>query len=270
MKKLILILAIMASAFSAFAQDSLYINKAGGILIPYKISSIDSISFNANKDSLRIYKTGGTVTNYLLSAIDSISFSRKLIKITSTTDSSVVINGVRWATRNVNTPGTFATNPEDAGMFYQWNSKVSWATTGTVTGWNGSWNGDYNTPSATDTWTATNNICPTGWRVPTLAEIQSLLNTSKVTSIWMTQNSVMGRIFIDKTTGNSIFLPASGNRYTINGTLEGSGSIGNYWSSTAWSSVPYDTYGLYFDSWVTAWGNDYLRGYGYSVRPVAQ
>ena len=36
----------------------------------------------------------------------------------------VVINGVRWATRNVDKPGTFAANPEDAGMLYQWNRKV--------------------------------------------------------------------------------------------------------------------------------------------------
>ena len=30
------------------------------------------------------------------------------------TDKGVVINGVKWATRNVATPGTFAANPEVA------------------------------------------------------------------------------------------------------------------------------------------------------------
>jgi len=32
-------------------------------------------------------------------------------------DEGVVINGIRWATRNVDAPGTFVDNPEDAGMF---------------------------------------------------------------------------------------------------------------------------------------------------------
>ena len=43
-------------------------------------------------------------------------------------ETGVEINGVTWATRNVDAPGTFAAKPEDMGMFYQWNSKVSWTT----------------------------------------------------------------------------------------------------------------------------------------------
>jgi len=39
-------------------------------------------------------------------------------------ETGVVINGVTWATRNVDAPGTFVANTKDAGMFYQWNSKV--------------------------------------------------------------------------------------------------------------------------------------------------
>ena len=41
----------------------------------------------------------------------------------------VLINGVRWATSNVDMPGTFAANPEDAGLFYQWGSNVGWSST---------------------------------------------------------------------------------------------------------------------------------------------
>ena len=44
-----------------------------------------------------------------------------------TLNKRVVINGVRWATCNVDAPGNFAANPEDAGMFYQWNRKVGWS-----------------------------------------------------------------------------------------------------------------------------------------------
>jgi hypothetical protein len=41
------------------------------------------------------------------------------------TDLGVVINGVKWATRNVDAPGTFAESPQAAGMFYQWNRNKS-------------------------------------------------------------------------------------------------------------------------------------------------
>ena len=43
-------------------------------------------------------------------------------------DEGVIINGVKWATRNVATLGTFAAKPEDAGMFYQWGHKIGWST----------------------------------------------------------------------------------------------------------------------------------------------
>ena len=35
--------------------------------------------------------------------------------ILTTPEEGVVINGVRWATRNVAAPGTFIANPQDAG-----------------------------------------------------------------------------------------------------------------------------------------------------------
>ena len=57
---------------------------------------------------------------------------------TCTVNIGVRINGIVWATRNVAAPGTFVAKPEDAGMFYQWNRKVAWAPTGSVTGWDSS------------------------------------------------------------------------------------------------------------------------------------
>lgn len=44
----------------------------------------------------------------------------------------VEINGVCWATRNVDAPGTFTQNPEDAGMLYQWNRKTAWNVTDSI------------------------------------------------------------------------------------------------------------------------------------------
>ena len=43
-----------------------------------------------------------------------------------THDYGVLINGIRWATRNVDAPGTFTQNPEDAGMLFQWNRRKGW------------------------------------------------------------------------------------------------------------------------------------------------
>lgn len=46
-------------------------------------------------------------------------FSGTLMSIEAQTDEGVEINGLIWATRNVDAPGTFAKNPEDYGMYYQ-------------------------------------------------------------------------------------------------------------------------------------------------------
>lgn len=183
------------------------------------------------------------------------------------TGTGVIINGVKWATCNVAAPGTFASSPEDAGMFYQWNSKKAWPATGSVTGWNSSWTGGYISPSSTDMWTSANDPSPAGYRVPTLAEIQTLLDTTKVTHRWTSQNSVSGETFTDKTTGNSIFLPASGSRFGSDGTLGLVGSDGLYSSSTAYNS--HDAYRLFFfSSGSGCLYND--RALGYTVRPVAE
>jgi len=130
---------------------------------------------------------------------------------TVSSDDFVVINGVSWATCNVAAPGTFATKPEDAGMFYQWNRKTAWAATGSVSGW------DSSTPSGTS-WEKVNDPSPFGYRVPTKNEIESLLNEAKVTNEWITVNGTKGRKFIDIITGNSIFLPAVEGRSFIDGT----------------------------------------------------
>ena len=178
---------------------------------------------------------------------------------TNTTDTGVVINGVKWATRNVDAFGTFAAAPESAGMFYQWNRPKAWAATGDITGC------DNTIPTGT-TWAKANDPCPAGWRVPTRTEIESLFDTDKVTNEWTIENGINGRRFTDKTTNNSIFLPAAGYRSYNDGTLNDAGSFGYYWSSTESSS---GAYYLYFNS-----GYAYLYfnnlTYGFSVRCVAE
>jgi len=193
-----------------------------------------------------------------------------------TTDAGVVINGVKWATRNVDAFGTFAATPESPGMFYQWNRKKAWSATtpaeGIAIGEAGGWDDTY--PTGT-TWEKSNDPSPKGWRVPTKAELQSLFDTQKVSNVWTTQNGVTGRKFTDKATGNSVFFPAAGYRSIFDGTLCNSGTGGNYWCSTGDGSS--DAYNVHFSSGSTDVSSDsadvssdFYRTDGLSVRSVAE
>jgi len=177
-----------------------------------------------------------------------------------TSDRGVVINGVKWATRNVDKPGTFAAKPEDAGMFYQWNRKVAWPTTGDITGWD-------NSTSTGTAWEKSNDPSPAGWCVPTSNEIIKLLDTNKVSNEWTIQNGVNGRKFTDKDSGNTLFLPAVGYRFYSDGMLDDVGTYGTYWSSTQGNIDNAD--GLAFNIDNVNRSNIY-RAYGFSVRCVAE
>ena len=184
---------------------------------------------------------------------------RTINEVDFSTDDYVLINGVRWATRNVDAPGTFAASPESTGMFYQWNRRKAWAATGeTVTDWDGS------IPSGTE-WEAVNDPSPVGYRVPTLDEMLTLLAGDKVTTEWMTQNGVNGVKFQDKINGNSIFLPAAGFRNNNYSLLHDAGLCGFYWSST--HNLSYFAYSLISGSNFPTCITDF-RSFGYSVRPV--
>ena len=85
----------------------------------------------------------------------------------------IIINGIRWATRNVGAPYTFVSSPQDYGSFYNWDEAQ--------------------------------NVCPVGWRTPSHEELLSLNNAG---SQWTTINGVNGRVF--GSGSNTIFLPAAG------------------------------------------------------------
>ena len=178
-----------------------------------------------------------------------------------TSDVGVVINGVTWATRNVDAPGTFAEKPESAGMYYQWNRKTAWATTGNVSGWNTTY------PTGV-TWEKANDPSPAGWRVPTKEEQETLFDTKKVTNVWTTQNGIKGQKFTDKATGNSLFLPAVGYRLLTDGTLFDVGNASVYNSSTSFEYIElYAAYALFFFKDYAGVVYD-SRCYGVSIRPV--
>jgi len=129
----------------------------------------------------------------------------------------VMIDGIVWAKYNVGAPGTFAATPESAGMYYQWNHKIGWAGSGSITGWD-------NTPLTGPTWVAANDPCPTDWRVPSKAEFDKLIAFAQP---W--DETKKGRYF--GSGANSIFLPAAGGLYSVSNTLDSFGSTGSYWTN---------------------------------------
>jgi uncharacterized protein (TIGR02145 family) len=145
-------------------------------------------------------------------------------------DTGVIINGIKWATRNIDKSGTFTLMPEIAGKHYQWNRKKEWNITDEfIADW------DITVPEGTE-WEKANNPCPKGWRVPTYYEIKSLLDRDKVAREWATQNGIKGYKFTDKTTNASIFLPAASCR-NENGKRASIYAERYYYYTFYWSST---------------------------------
>ena len=183
-------------------------------------------------------------------------------------------SGLLWATRNVG-----ATSPEDYGDHFAWGettpkSVYNWTTYIYCNGARAQLtkycnNSDYGYNGFTDNLTvleasddAATAQWGNGWRMPTQAECQELLNNT--TNIWTTQNGVNGRLFT-ATNGNSLFLPAAG--YRRGSSLYDAGTYGFYWSSSLYTVYPGGAWYLYFHS-SDCYMDYFNRYYGFTVRPV--
>ncbi len=184
----------------------------------------------------------------------------------TTEEKGVLINGVIWATRNVDVPGAFARTSRDAGMFYQWNRSLGWCATDPLVDSNDYDKWDSIIPTGV-TWEKNNDPSPKGWRVPTFDEIDKLLDTDFVSRIWIVENGISGIRFTDRENGNTLFFPAAGYRDTNNGSLDGVDLGGYYWSSTQNDSST--SYSLYFYT-LSAGRFANGSGYGLSIRSVSE
>jgi len=173
----------------------------------------------------------------------------------------VLIAGIKWATRNVDMPGTFATNPEDAGMFYQWGRKVGWSATDPLINSDGETTWDASN-SKQNTWEKANVPCPPGWRVPTNTELYRLANVAYEHT---TVNGVNGYMFGSE--NDALFLPAAGYRLSANGTLYSVIYEGYYWSSRTGGSY-IRAYCLHLLG-ETSMSSD-IHTYAFNVRCVAE
>ncbi len=188
-----------------------------------------------------------------------------------TDDDGIQVGSRVWASRNVAMPGTFATSPEDPGMFYQWDRNTGWSVTDPITAYDVDWNivADATWPTRDEVgtaWSAENNPCPTGWRPPVLQDI-GLLNQQ--TSQWVaaTADSPAGIRYIYGTA--SVFLPAAGMRNKDTGALEGVGTNGYYWTGEESNKADHKgAFYLQFNSDKNTLEGAPTRTTGYSLRCI--
>ena len=187
-------------------------------------------------------------------------------------------SGTLWATCNVG-----ASSPEDYGNYIAWGemstkSTYDWSTYKWCNGSNTTMtkycnNSSYGNNGFTDN---KKELDPdddaayvnwgSDWRMPSQEQFEELINSSYTTTEWTTQNGVNGRLITSKSNGNSIFLPAAGDRY--DSSLGRAGLGGDYWSRTLHEGYPYSAWYLYFGSNYIYTDWSYGRYYGRSVRPV--
>ena len=246
MKKLILFASALCMSVCAMAQSEFYVYKKDGSSVQFTIADVDSISFTAPATGT---ENGHEWVDLGLS--------------------------VKWATCNVG-----ATKPEEYGDYYAWGetepkTTYNWSTY--------KWcNGSYNTQTKyctnSDYGTVDNKTVleladdaaranwGDAWRMPTDAEWTEL--RENCTWTWTNDyngTGVAGRIVTSNNNGNSIFLPAVGDRN--GGVLNDAGSYGYYWSSSLHTGNPGIARNVDFDSgYVNRGGSG--RYYGLSVRPV--
>jgi hypothetical protein len=183
-------------------------------------------------------------------------------------------SGLLWAETNIG-----AETAADDGNYYAWGetttkSNYSWSTykygtsSSDITKYNSTYGKkvlDLEDDAAYVNW---GSSC----RMPTTAECEELFNTNNCTWTWTTMknssgSSVHGYKVTSKNNGNSIFLPASGERHEDG--LYDHGSLGHYWSCALSTSSVDCAYYLYF---ISSYHNvlNYYRYYGRTVRPVAE
>jgi len=238
------------------ATVEMYPEDCDPVLVEWKSNKPDIVDVDKNTGTIIIKNTGEVEITAKAGGEEAACFIKIVAKkfLLERDFGGLVINGIRWATRNVDAPGFFADSFESAGMLYQWNRKKPWLATGSsVKGW------DSSLPAGT-TWDSFNDPSPAGWRVPTLKEIQELLDStvSRDTVI----KGVNGKIYKKTGDRDSLFLPAAGYR-DVTGTLRGKGELGRYWSRSRRMGDA-----LVFSVEKKDTTFDYFSSQGFSIRAV--
>ncbi|MCQ4142368.1 FISUMP domain-containing protein [Chryseobacterium sp. EO14] len=160
------------------------------------------------------------------------------------------------------------------GAKYQWGATTGMAgryysqtqdqgNSGVISGWN-------TTVLPNNTWQdavkTASDPCPSGYRVPTQAQWQGVINNNTITRTGSWANSPTNYTTAIKF-GTALLLPAAGNRSNTDGTLSSRGNGGYYWSSSP-STSPNAGY-LYFNS-SSASITNFNSTSGFSVRCISE
>jgi len=144
----------------------------------------------------------------------------------------IEINGITWATTNIGAKFT------EYGSYYTYDEAITY-----------------------------DELCPSGFHVPTIEELKTLLDNTYVTNSWVTNyngTAINGRLFTEISSGNTLFLPACG-YWSYSRGLMYAGLFGSYLSCMKVNGDIVNT--LYIDSKGAQMDHD-LSHYGLSVRPV--
>ncbi|MET7038277.1 hypothetical protein ABTU94_16585 [Elizabethkingia miricola] len=159
-------------------------------------------------------------------------------------------------------------NTGEAGRYYSQANDQS--NSGAISGWiGGSVKADGSWLDGSKT---INDPCPDGYRVPTAAQWQAIINNNDIERVgnWTNNaaNYTSALYFKDKNNSHvrTLMLPAQGFRMYDTGFLVGRDWQGNYWSSSVWSSYESQAIGFYNNSLFVSYSH---RSGGFAVRCIA-
>lgn len=172
-------------------------------------------------------------------------------------------NGIKWASLNVG-----AQISSDAGNRYAWgetNVKSNYSQSSYKYYSNGYEN--IGSDISATNYDVAKAVWGGQWRMPTLSELNALLNTTNYTWTWTTVDGVSGYQVtsqIEGTVGNSIFLPAAG--YQGGSYYYEAGTGCYYWTSSLYN----DGISNYLHGTSTTYAveTERMRYLGFAVRPV--
>ena len=191
----------------------------------------------------------------------------------------VEIGGIKWATMNIG-----ANSVTDKGLIFQWGDTQGYtaAQVGTDKMFNwadykytndgGSAMTKYNSTDGKTVLDAEDDAVTAAWggswRMPTKEEFAKLRESTSFA--WTNDyegSGVAGLVLTDKTDNSKVlFFPACGS--CGGGSVNSVGDVGDYWSSSLFSSRVQSAYILYFNSGGVSWQHGNNRYDGYAVRGV--
>ncbi|WP_449400968.1 FISUMP domain-containing protein [Chryseobacterium wanjuense] len=284
-----------SAAFSAtFTQLNAYtgtltVPYTGGNGAPYPSQSLtpqNGLSFTLSSGTLNsgsgtlIYTVSGSPTTPGAMTIP-VSFGGASCSVTANiaVQTSVVMCGSSsvWLTHNLGADTTVDSHTPTAvihGAKYQWGMSspavtqaADQASATAITGWN-------SVAAANGSWSTTktvNDPCPSGYRVPTRTEFQTLFSSStkSVVGTWpASQTDYYGSAVIYECNGKKLTFPAAGYRHYQNGNLNQRGFEGDYWTVTESGSTA--AYDFKFNQGSSNADATNFRQYAYSIRCISE